>query len=272
MSEELDTVVEELDYDVVEFATKRTAKDREKSRRAGKVKVDLVGVEYELLRPKDFRLFAFSGATSANASEADTFYQIIRLVDEIFDPIDRKSFYNRACDRDDPLTQEAVFALLEELSDRWGATTDAAASRPVTIKAYPSLTPGLKPVHIKAPDLGEEGLDMVFHPPKDILLGMVASVLSASADDQAMAWAVGLFLDGALDMGQRRLLERRLHTRYGDLDLEDLLDLVNTLMERWHPEDKGPNRQARRARASTQRKKTATKAVKAKTKINPPKG
>lgn len=274
--------------EVIEFTTKRTKASRDRENQSRTIKVDLVGVEYELLRPKDFRLFAFTGATSDLAAEPDTWYQTIRLIDEIFDPVDRKSFFSRACDREDPLNAGAVFDMLEQLSDRWSATTQTAAERPVMVTEQPHMNTGLEPVRIETDDFGEHGLNQVFHPPKDLLLGMVASVLSTQADEAAVAWAVGLFLDGALTKPERRYLERRLHTRYGDLDLEDLLDLVNTLLERWHPEAKASNRQARRTQAAKKRKTTAkakpkpktaqsttstskTKTVRPATKLNPPK-
>lgn len=257
--------------EVIEFTTKRSKVARDRDRHPTASTVTLVGEEFDVIRPKDFRLFALAGATSDLAAETDTWYQVIRLVDEIFDPVGRKRFFNRACDREDPLTAGAVFELLEELSDRWGATSATAAARPVVVGAHPDLNTGLKPVRIETDDFGERGLEMTFHPPKDLLLGIVASVLSTQADDEAIAWATALFLDGALPLGDRKALKRRLHTRYGDIDLDDFLDLVNTLLDRWHPQTKATNRQARRAQAAKKRKTTKTKTVRPATKITPPK-
>ncbi|WP_435111318.1 hypothetical protein [Nocardiopsis synnemataformans] len=249
--------------EVIDFQTPKV-----KERKKVTTTLTLVGREYEVVKPKDAALFFFSGAMSETANDADVWFQVLKLIDEIFDPVGRKEFYERACDREDPLTAGALFDALEQLSERWTAKSAAQAGRPVVIEAVPDSVPDDLPIlHIQNDELD---LDLKFYPPKDIILGITSAALGVGVDDQSMVWFTTLFLDASLPLSDRRMLRRRLHTRQGDLELDDLLGMVQTLTERWYPESEVGNRRARRAAASRKRKGGTTTPVKVTTKLNPP--
>lgn len=237
--------------DVLEFtAPART------TRKAVTTDVDLVGHTYTFRRPKDGILFFTQAAVADSANDADRWMASLSFLQASLQPQDRKHLLDRACDPDDALTAGAWWEVIGELLRRWAPDSKVPASEPVTIDAHPDTVTGADPVRILDEDLR---LDLVAHPPKDVVLGLTGSAIAAGANTGQQAWCINLFLDAALSSADALDLDRRLSLPpdADPLDLGDLFGIVEALIGRWYG-DTG-NRAARRAKASTARKKAPAK-------------
>lgn len=255
--EEFDNEFEEEvedDIEVINF----TSPDKPKTKAKAKLKVDLVGVTYEIHRPKDATLFLAQSAVADSANEADRWMTALNLIETCMTPQDRKHFLDRACDRQDPLTAGAVWEMIGELLARWEATNKIPASKPIVIGAHPDAVGLTKPVRIVEDELG---LDLVCHPPKDLILGITSSAIAASANPGQQSWCINLFLDAALNRPDALRLAMRLKapSYVDELDLGTIASVVQTLIEKWYPSNMGTRAQ-RRAVASRNRKATKRKA------------
>lgn len=250
------------DVEHIEFAT-----PTDRKRDLIRTELTLVGHTYTVTKPKDASLFFLSSVLADTSSQADAWLQALKFIDDSFTPIGRKNFYERACDRADLLTAGAIFEGLGALIDQWGAKTKAAQQKPIVVEAHPNMVPNdLPELRIANEDLE---FDLIFSPPKDIMLGITSAAIGVGASQEMQAWVTSLFLDATLPQRDRLVLSQRLRNRYDDLDLVDLIEIVKTLTARWYPEPIMGNRKARRAAASA-RKTTITtqdkpKATKAKT-------
>lgn len=246
------------DVETIEFVT-----PTDRKRELIRTELDLVGVTYQVIKPKDASLFFLSSVLADTASQADAWLQALKFIDDSFDPVGRKSFYERACDRDDPLTAGAVFEGLGALIDQWGAKTKAAQQKSIKIQAHPNMVPDdLPELRIANEELE---FDLTFSPPKDLMLGITSSAIGIGATQESQAWVTTLFLDATLPKRDRLVLSQRLRSRYDELDLLDLVEIVKTLTDRWYPEPIMGNRKARRA-ASAARKTTISPQEKPKAK------
>ncbi|MET9712534.1 hypothetical protein [Nocardiopsis alba] len=246
------------DVEHIEFAT-----PTDRKRELIRTELDLVGVTYTVTKPKDASLFFLSSVLADTSNQADAWLQALKFIDDSFDPIGRKSFYERACDRADPLTAGAIFEGLGALIDQWGAKTKAAQQKTIVVEAHPNMVPDLPDLRIANEEME---FDLTFSPPKDVMLGITSAAIGVGASQEMQAWVTTLFLDATLPQRDRLVLSNRLRNRYDDLDLVDLIEIVKTLTARWYPEPIMGNRKARRAAAAkkttitTQDKPKATKA------------
>lgn len=245
-----------LDLDaieVVDFATSSTGKS---SPKPTVTKVNLVGETIKVTRPKDAVLFFAQRAVSDNANEADRYSAALNLLNGMFTPQNRHRFLERACDRNDPLNATAMWEMIGQLLERWSPDSKIPASSPVNIEAQPhSELPA--PLRIVNEDLD---LDVVCHPPKDLIMGITASAISVGSTLSDQAWCIGLFLDAALSRGDLMHINERLRNQNDDLDLEDVANLVQQLVERWYDAPLG-NRKQRRARNAKQRRSSSAPAL-----------
>lgn len=248
----------DTDVERIEFVT-----PGDRKRELIRTELDLVGVTYTVTKPKDASLFFLSSVLADTSNQADAWLQALKFIDDTFDPIGRKSFYERACDREDPLTAGAVFEGLGALIDQWGLKTKAAQQKPIKVEAHPNMVPeDLPDVRIASEELE---FDLIFYPPKDIMLGITSSAIGVGATQESQAWVTTLFLDASLPKRDRLVLTHRLRNRYDELDLLDLVEIVKTLTDRWYPEPIMGNRKARRAAAAA-KKTTISPQEKAATK------
>lgn len=241
-----------MDLETIEFTTPA------KKTKAKKVetKLDLVGETYTVSKPKDAVLFFAQSAVADTANDADRWMAALQFLDAAFTPMDRKRFFERACDAEDPLTAGAVFDAIGSLLDRWAPTNKTPANAPVKVEPHPDTIPaGLQPVRIVNDDLN---LDLTCHPPKDLVLGITSAAIATGANTGQQAWCIALFLDAALSPHDTLTLDHRMRSHNDDLDLDDVAGIVQALIERWYPDGPQPNRKARRATNARTRKTTRT--------------
>ena len=235
--------------EVIEFATPKT-----QTRETITTKVTLCGEDFYARRPKDAVLFFAQSALGEVASDADRAMAMLQILDASCDSIARHRILERACDRDDPVTAGVVYRMIEALTERWSPETKAPAEHPVVVDAVPDTAPQADPVRVVNDDLA---LDLLCHPPKDIILHITSSGLATGANQGQQAWCVMLFLDAALDKSDAVHLSQRMRQPNDPLDLEALMSVIETLMQRWYPDvGREGNRAQRRANASQGRKKT----------------
>lgn len=235
--------------EVIEFTTPKA-----RARETVSTKVTLCGEDLYARRPKDAVLFFAQSALSEVASDSDRAMSMLQILDAACDSVSRHRILERACDREDPVTAGAVYQMIEALTERWSPETKTPADHPVVINPSPDSAPRADAVRIVNDDLG---LDLVCHPPKDIILHITSSGLATGANQGQQAWCVMLFLDAALSKADAINLSQRMRRPSDPLDLEALMSIIETLMQRWYPEagDTG-NRAQRRAKSSQDRKKT----------------
>lgn len=242
--------------EVIEFTTPKA-----RTRETIATKVTLCGEDLYARRPKDAVLFFAQSALSEVASDSDRAMSMLQILDAACDTVARHRILERACDRKDPVTAQAVYQMIEALTERWSPETKTPADHPVVINPSEDSAPRVDAVRIVNDDLG---LDLVCHPPKDIILHITSSGLATGANQGQQAWCVLLFLDAALSKADAIHLSQRMRRPNDPLDLEALMSIIETLMQRWYPEAGGGsgNRSQRRAKASQGRKKTTkTKKV-----------
>lgn len=234
------------DVEHIEFTT-----PTDRKRELIRTELDLVGVTYKVTKPKDASLFFLSSVLADTSNQADAWLQALHFIEDTFDPVGRKDFYERACNRDDLLTSGAIFEGLGALIDQWGAKTKAAQQKPIKVEAHPNMVPNdLPELRIANEELE---FDLKFSPPKDVMLGITSAAIGVGASQEMQAKSVMLFLDATLPRKDRMVLAHRLRDRYDELDLLDLIEIVKTLTARWYPEPIMGNRKARRAAAAARK-------------------
>lgn len=207
------------------------------------VPVSLCGEDITVRRPKDAVLYFAQTIIGDTVSDADRAMAVLQFIEGTLDPLDRKRFFDRIIDRADPIDLQAVTSLVGGLLDRWNDWPADGKVEPLEIEGdEPTPVPG-GPVQVVNKDLE---LEFTVHPPKDIVLLIVSTAMATGANLGQQAWAVGLFLDAALDAVTAMLVSRRMRSNQDDLDLEDIAEIVKELIGRWAPRT---NRAQRRARA-----------------------
>lgn len=204
------------------------------------IPVTWCGEELVIRRPKDSVLFF--GAEIGADDAADQAAALIDFLDGTLDPAQRKRFFDRIRDREDPINIATTGALVDGLMQRWNNWPDDDQVEPLVIEPTPTPVVG-SDVRVLHEDLD---LDVVAHPPKDIVRALVGSALATTATVAQQAWVLGLFLDAALDPADAMVIARRLRSRDDDLDLHHIAEIVADLVERWAPT---ANRAERRAAA-----------------------
>jgi|SRR5690625_338411 len=234
--------------EVIEFTTPKA-----RARETVTTKVTLCGEDLHARRPKDAVLFFAQSAMSEIASDSDRAMAMLQILDASCDSVSRHRILERACDRQDPVTAQAVYQMIEALTERWSPETKTPADHPVVVNPSPDAAPQADPVRIVNEDLD---LDLVCHPPKDLILHITSSGLARGAGQGQQAWCVMLFLDAALSQSDAVSLSQRMRRPNDPLDLEALMSIIETLMKRWYPDSAAEGTRAqRRAKASRDRKK-----------------
>lgn len=216
------------------------------------VDVDLCGERMTVERPKAAVLFFAAQMAGSDVVDVDRAMSAKSFLDSALTDPDRKRFYDRVIDRADPVDIDAFLDLVDGLVARFSSTnTDTSV---LVIDPTPGETSG-EPVKIVNDDLD---LEVIAHPPKELVRLFVRASLATGANAGQQAWAVAFFLDSALDPGDRDVVSRRLAHPGDLLDLEDIIDIVNEVNSYW---SEGPrNRADRRAAAKrTPAKRPAAK-------------
>ncbi|WP_367139279.1 hypothetical protein [Saccharothrix sp. HUAS TT1] len=219
--------------ETLEFRTPKRAREEQP------IPVTLCGEELVVQRPKDAVLYFAATAIGADVPEPDRAMAVIQFLSGTLGLVDRKRFIDRAIDPADPVDLGATVQLVGGLLERWNAWPARGRVEPLVVEADPAPVTG-EPVHIVNEDLE---LDLVAHPPKDLVLMFVAAALATGANEGQQAWSVGIFLDAALERADRDVVARRMRDHDDDLDLEHIAEIVQHLIERWSPK---ANRAARR--------------------------
>ena len=206
------------------------------------IPVTWCGEDLTITRPKDAVLYFATTVTASDIDEADRALAMIQFLDGTLTPEQRKRFFERVLDRDDPINARTTIALVRGLTERWAKWPESGDVEPLIVEPQPSLTLG-KDVRIRNDDLD---LKVTAHPPKDIVLFYVGASIATTATQGHQAWAIGMFLDACLDPLDSYTISRRLRDRDDDLDLQHISEIVSDLIERWTPKT---NRAQRRAAA-----------------------
>lgn len=206
------------------------------------IPVTWCGEDLTITRPKDSVLYFATTVTASDIDESDRALAMIQFLDGTLTPDQRKRFFRRVLDREDPINARATIALVQGLTERWAKWPANGDVEPLIIEQQPSMVLG-EPVEIV-----HEGLDLavVAHPPKDLVLFYVGASVATTATEGQQAWAVGMFLDASLDPADSYVISRRLRDRDDDLDLRHISEIVADLIHRWTPK---ANRAQRRAAA-----------------------
>ncbi len=206
------------------------------------ITVTWCGENLVIRRPKDSVLY-FATALGSEI-EQDQAAALVDFLDGTLTPDQRKRFFDRVRDRDDPINLATTSALVDGLLVRWNNWPEDDQVEPLVIDPVPAPVIGSD---IRVP-IEELELDLVAHPPKDIVLFLMASTLAVTSTVAQQAWMLGLFLDAALDPADAMVIARRLRSRDDDLDLHHVGVIVSDLVEKWLPR---ANRAERRAAART---------------------
>ena len=207
------------------------------------VPVDWCGEQVTVRRPKDSVLYFASPIGDTGTAGPDRAAAMFQFLDDTLDAQDSKRFYDRILDRDDPINEATTLALINGLLDRWNNwPTDGQVSQ-LAIEPIETALLG-EPVQVVHDALD---LDVTAHPPKDIVLHLVQSVIAKTTTPGQQAFAIGMFLDAALEPTAAWELAQRRRDRTDGLDLEHLSEIVADLLKHWAPA-RG-NREQRRAAA-----------------------
>lgn len=210
------------------------------SREPRPVPVDLCGETLTVQRPKDAVIFFAQRVAGGSVTEPDQALAVLEFVEGTFEAKDRQRFFERICTFDDPVDLTACMTMLTGLLDRWGNYPEQ--EDPDTVVVESSYTPPVgREQHLDLPDIG---IDMVAHPPKDIVLLFTSASMATGVNVGQQAWLVSLFLDAALKPADAWTVARRLRNRGDDLDLSHVAKIVQELIDGWRP---GLNREQRRA-------------------------
>lgn len=236
--------------------TRLEFKTQKRNREERPVQVDLCGHELTLHRPKDTTLYFASQITADTASDGDRAMAILQFLEGVLEPAPRKDFWDWAIAGDINLT--AVMEMIGAALERWG-DWDPTNTDMVQIDYEPSPWQP-EPVEVVNSDLG---IAWTCSPPSDLIVACVAASLATGADVGQQAWSIGIFLDAALSTVDGMMVARRMRDRDDDLELEDIAEIVNSLLQQWKPPT---NREERRARArgrTTTTRTTSTRATSA---------
>ena len=203
------------------------------------ITVELCGEEIQVDRPKDATLYFTQTAIGDTASAGDQAMAVLQFIDGTLEAAQRQRFYQRICDRTDQVDLAACIDLLSGLFARWG-DWDNAPTQPLVVTSDHRPTEGREvPV-----DQTELDLHVTAHPPKDIIRFLAASSLASTANLGQQSWALGLFLDAALDSVDAHLIARRMRDQTDGLDLEHVAEIVQGLVERWNAGNRAERRHA----------------------------
>lgn len=218
------------------------------------VEVVLCGEEMTLQRPKDAVLYFAQVVAGDSVGAADRAYSLVQFLNSLFDETDRKRFFERILDRDDPVHLQETVELVAGVLDRWANYPAKGSPEPVVVEPFEHDDPP-EPVWVV-----HEDLDLRFEacPPKDIVSLFAAGSLGAGVSSAQEAWAIGLFLGAALDHQDEMMVAHRMRSPHDDLDLEHVAEIVSELAQRWAPGAR--NREQRRAAARATRSTTSTRA------------
>lgn len=207
------------------------------------IPVTWCGQDLTVTRPKDAVLYFASTVTASDIDESDRALALVQFLDGTLTAEQRKRFFDRVLDRDDPINARSTIALVRGLTERWAKWPASGEVEPLVVEPQPDMVLG-DPVTVVHDALD---LEFVAHPPKDIVLFYVASSIATTASAGQQAWAIGMFLDASLDSSDSHAVSRRLRDRDDDLDLQHVSEIVADLITRWVPDR--PNRAQRRAAA-----------------------
>jgi hypothetical protein len=224
-----------------------------KARQARPITVDLYGKhEIVLQRPKDAVLFFASVAGADNASSGDRAAAIIQFVNGATEPVQQQKFWQLAIRGE--LNLQATVDLITAATTRW-QHWDAKNTAPIRITWTPSAAE-YEPVEVVNEDLD---LHLVCTPPTDLILTCVAASMASSASEADQAWGIGMFLDAALSPADGMVVSQRLRSLNGDLELEDVGEIVTRLIDVWKPTSNRDGRRAaqKKPAASTARRQSA---------------
>lgn len=225
------------------------------------VRVDLCGETITVRKPKQAVLYFAQAIIGDTVSDADRAMSLLQFLDAGLSPLDRKRFFDRCLDREDPVNLQAALDMLNGLINTWNNWP--AKGKPATVVVKPN---GAGPTGEDF-ELVHEDLDLRFtaHPVKDVVLMIVQASMAAGANVGQQAWAVGLFLDAALEPADAFVIARRMRNPDDDLDLEHIAEMVESLLKRWGTGgNRAERRQAARLKAVTgTTKKPAARNTKA---------
>jgi hypothetical protein len=204
------------------------------------VEVDLCGETITVRRPKQAVLYFAQAIIGDTVSDADRAMSLLQFLDAGLSPLDRKRFFDRCLDREDPLNLQAALDMLNGLIDRWNNWPAKCKPARVVVTPNGGAVVG-EDIELVHEDLG---IRFTAHPVKDIVMMIVQASMAAGANSGQQAWAVAIFLDAALEPGDAFVVARRMRNPDDDLDLEHIAEMVESLLKRW---GSGGNRAERRA-------------------------
>lgn len=207
------------------------------------VPVDWCGEHLTVRRPKDTVLYFASPIGDASSAGPDQAAAMFQFLDDTLEPDQNKRFYDRTLDRDDPINEATTIALIRGLLERWNDWPGDEHVTPLVIEPVEARIVG-EPVNVHHSELD---LDVVAHPPKDIVMDLVSSVIAKTTGPGQQAFAIGMFLDASLEAADAWDIARRRRDRADGLDLNHLSEIVADLLSHWAP--RPANREQRRAAA-----------------------
>lgn len=235
------------DVDVLEF-TPTQRPDTAPRDQQQPVTARLCGHEFTFHPPKRAVLFFASTMLSDEVSEADRAAAMLQLLNGTLEPGDQKRLMDVCIDRSNPIGRDVIFQLVGSLLERWGDENTDTSTLEIAGPDDGPVFYGDKPIQVRNDELD---LDFTAHPVKDVVLMLVSSGISTTGSVGQQAWCVGTFLDACTDAGDSFTLNTRLRSRHDSLELEDLVEIVVQLIERWAPEQAPTNRAQRRARSTS---------------------
>lgn len=207
------------------------------------VPVDWCGESLTVRRPKDSVLYFATPIGDTGTAGPDRAAAMFQFLDDTLDAHDSKRFYDRILDRADPVNEATTLAVINGLLQRWNDWPASGEVEPLVIEPIETSIPG-EPARVVHQALD---LDVTAHPPKDIVLHLVQSVIAKTTTPGQQAFAIGMFLDASLEPTDAWQLAQRRRDRTDGLDLEHLSEIVADLLKHWAPA-RG-NREQRRAAA-----------------------
>lgn len=208
------------------------------------IPVELCGEAFTVKRPKDAVIYFASQVVGSDIGDADRAMAVLQFIDSTLEPVDRKRYFDRVIDRADPVDLRASLDLVGGLLERWNAWPADGQVEPLVVDTAPVSTVG-EVINIVNDELE---LDVDAHPPKDIVLLFVSASMATGANLGQQAWAIGLFLDAALDPGDALIISHRMRHGDDDLDLDHIAEIVQELVNRWAPRRNRAERRAASAR------------------------
>jgi hypothetical protein len=223
---------------VLQFTTPARQRDEQP------IDVDLIGQRFTVKRPKDAVLFFAQTAAGDVVADSDRARAVLQFVQAVLDAPDRHRFFERCLDRNDPLNLQTALSFMAAVVEKWGdwpARTKRA--NVVVSEVEPNLFDAPDPITVEHKDLN---VRFTAHPPKDIVLMFVQASLATGSQMGEIAWALSLFLDGALDHQDAVVIANRMRSPRDQLDLEHIAEMVSSLVTAWTKDTPTGNRAARR--------------------------